>query len=111
MEHDTLEDFLVDAAQRKFGEEEDEDRYEETPNRLEPVRVLERVLELLERRLKDIREADIKTLRLDVEDCIYALKPRSWRGTWSPRAQVHFALEKTPEELEDMMDLNDEIPI
>lgn len=64
----TLTEFLIDAAEKKFSDEEEESGI---PPRLEPVEVLKRVRDLLSKDVDDLTYLDINDLVQDVEDSLH----------------------------------------
>jgi hypothetical protein len=91
-------DFLVYAAERKFEEEEDEEL--ELPPRLDPVAVLERVRDLLNRDLGNISPLDISDMVQDVEDCLHYRKYGLVEESRQPLPRVK-PLEAVPDEEPD----------
>jgi hypothetical protein len=68
---DTLEDFLIESAKRKFEDHYYDDEENQGPPRLQPAVVLQRVLDLLRQDVSNIKTADIEILVLEIEDCLY----------------------------------------
>lgn len=78
----TLSQFLLESAERRFEEEEDEEYG--IPARLEPVSVLKRVRDLLDSNVGNIRPLDITDMLQDVEDCLHYFEETP-RGSFRPQ--------------------------